>query len=196
MTLRDLAKTSSEVLKRCCGTLDSISGTRFAAQEAEIEGSGRALMRELLQSGAAGAADEVRQHVWLRRAAELLLRMELALRRAGQWVVCTPCVDGNGGGDGGAWRALCPYAAMVRNASGLACTRPGCAALPAEAGPHLRCKGCTFARYCWWGVVERGRGAGGRMRAWQQMPWPMAVPEAERVGTAGNQPAYPATEHS
>lgn len=119
-------------------------------------------MRGLLESGTPGATVVVRQQMWSRRAAELLPRMEFAVRQAGQWVVCarSPSAEGTGGGSDD-WRALCPLAAVERDASELLCTRPGCVALPADAGPRLRCRGCGLARYCWW-----VKGAWDRAGAW------------------------------
>lgn len=107
--LRELNQTSGQALKLCCAALDNIAGTHFSAQEAEIKASGRALMRELLQTGAAGAANAVRRHVWRRRAAELLPRMEFAVQQGGQWVVCGPGAENS---SSGGLRALCPLAAM------------------------------------------------------------------------------------
>ena len=149
--LRITGQDCAKALKFCCAALDSAAGTDFAAQDAEIEASGAALMRSLLTAGAAGAAEQARQHVWARRVAELLPRMEYVLRRAKAWVVCVPAgaAGSEGGGSAGQeQRALCPLAAVEREAAGLACARPGCAAAQAAVeGPRLRCRGCG-TRYC------------------------------------------------
>ena len=148
--LRDTGQECAKAVKCACAALDSAAGTAFAAQNAEIEASGAALMRSLLGAGAAGAAEAARQHVWGRRAAELLPRMEYVLRRAGAWVVCAPAGASGGGGGGGSkeWQPLCPLAAVEREAAGLGCARPGCgAAQVAAEGPRLRCRSCG-TRYC------------------------------------------------
>ena len=154
--LRGLSSTFGQALKRCCAALDAIAGTSFAAQDAEIEADGAALMRGLLASGAAGAADATRQHMWGRRASELLPRMAYVVRRAGAWNVCAPAHTDSGGSAGSSgsgsgsqqWRILCPLAAVERDSSCPGCTRPGCAALPPPEGLQRRCKGCLFATYC------------------------------------------------
>ena len=149
--LRGLSTTFGQALKRCCAALDAIAGTSFAAQEAEIEADGAVVMRLLLAGGAACAADATRQHVWERRASELLPRMAYVVRRAGAWNVCAPaCGTGSsgGGGMGQHWRVLCPLAALERDARCQGCTRPGCAALPPAGGLQRRCRGCKIVRYC------------------------------------------------
>ena len=148
--LREAGQDCARGLKLCCAALDGAAGTAFAAQDAEIEASGAALLRSLLTAGAAGAAEQARQHVWGRRAAELLPRMEYVLRRAAAWVVCAPAGGGSAGGGraGQEWRPLCPLAPVERETGGLACARPGCAAAQAAVeGPRLRCRGCG-TRYC------------------------------------------------
>ena len=157
--LRGLSSTFGQALKRCCAALDAIAGTGFASQEAEIEADGAALMRSLLASGAAGAADATRQHVWGRRASELLPRMAYVVRRAGAWDVCAPSHPdsgssdgGSGGGSGGQqWRVLCPLAAVERDSWCPGCTRPGCASMPPAGGLQRQCKGCEFVTYCRYG---------------------------------------------
>ena len=147
--LRELGQACAKVLKCCCGALDAAAGTAFAAQNAEIEASGATLMRSLLHTGAASAAEEVRQRVWGRRAAELLPRMEYVLRRAGAWVVYA-LADAGSSASGGSGGLVCPLAAVEREAAGLACAQPGCAAAQAVVdGSRLRCRRCG-TRYCMW----------------------------------------------
>ena len=134
--LRGLSSTFGRALKRCCAALDAMAGTSFAAEDAQIEADGAALMRSLLASGAAGAADATRQHVWGRRASELLPRIAYVVQRAGAWNVCAPAqpsrrgggtgAGGEGSGGGREWRVLCPLAAVERDACCAGCTRPGC----------------------------------------------------------------------
>ena len=147
--LRERGQACAKALKCCCAALDGAAGTGFAAQDAEIEASAAALMRGLLAAGGAGAAEQARQHVWGRRAAELLPRMEYVLRRSRAWLVRTLAKGGSTRCSGEEWRPLCPLAAVEREAAGLACARPGCAAVQAAASgaPRLRCRGCG-TRYC------------------------------------------------